>query len=261
MSDREKILRYFKASGEGELAARLLDLAEIVQKQRKYKVSDFLDPLGQSIAETIVNQLGQMKLVLSGGYEGAERCKAAFVHDDFMGKVDFAISAVSVTWDGRYYRLGHRDVLGSLIGLGLDREVLGDIILHGDSCQIIYDKSLHGFIFNNLVSIGAAAVSIEEIASEAIEPREQKVKEIRTTVPALRLDVVAAAGFGTSRTKMSDEIATAKVKLNWQDAKNSSVTVKPEDIISIRGRGRVEVEEVIGTTKKGRISIVLKRFI
>jgi len=74
------------------------------------------------------------------------------------------------------------------------------------------------------------------------------------------LDVIAAAGFGTSRSRMSEEIVAGKLKVNWQEAKNSAQSIKENDVISMRGRGRVEVCEVLGQTRKGRMSIVLKRF-
>ena len=112
-----------------------------------------------------------------------------------------------------------------------------------------------------VVTIGAAQVSASEMALDEIPPREQKVKEIRTTVASMRLDVIAAAGFGTSRSKMANEIDVDKVKVNWKDVKSSSQAIKEGDIISLRGRGRVEVAEVMGTTKKGRINLVLRRFI
>jgi RNA-binding protein YlmH len=99
------------------------------------------------------------------------------------------------------------------------------------------------------------------LALSEIAPREERIKEIRTTIASLRLDVVAAAGFGTSRSRMAEEIAADKVKVNWQDAKGASQAIKPGDVISMRGRGRVEVCEVLGQTKKGRTSILLKRFI
>ena len=77
----------------------------------------------------------------------------------------------------------------------------------------------------------------------------------------MRLDAVAAAGFGVSRSKISNDIDADKVKVNWQPAKSSSQVIKESDIISMRGRGRIEIDEIRGQTKKGRISIVLKRFI
>lgn len=261
MSEREKILRYYRGSDDGDLAARLLDLAEATGRNRKYKVSEFLDPYGYSIAETIGAHYSSLKLVGDGGYRGAERVKVIFAHEEFRGTPDLAVEAFSVKWDERYYELTHRDVLGALMGLGIKREIVGDIIMCGHGCQIIVDKSLISFVMENLKTVGAAAVIVSPLSLAEIAPREEKVKEIKTTVSALRLDVVAAAGFGTSRTTMSDEIEVGKLKLNWQDAKNSAKSVKVGDIISMRGRGRVEVCEVLGQTKKGRVSILLKRFI
>lgn len=260
MSQREKILRYYRASGDGDLAAKLLELAEFVLRNRKYKVSDFLDPFGFSVAETIAQQYG-LELKADGGYPGAERVKVAFVDHDFPGKVDFEMNAIGVSWDARYYHISHRDVLGALMGLSIKREVLGDIIMGKDSCQIVVDKAMAVFISENLIKVGSAMVCSTAIDPAAISPREEKMKEIKATVPSLRLDAVAAAGFGTSRTKMTGEIHAEKVKINWQDTHNPSGTVKEGDIISMRGRGRVEVCEIVGQTKKGRVSIVLKRFI
>lgn len=260
MSEREKILRYYRSSGDGDLASRLLDLAENVQRNRRYKVSEFLDPYGYSIAETVAAHYSNLELVSNGGYPGAERVKAIFVHKEFRGTPDLDAEALAVKWDERYYQLTHRDVLGALMGLGIKREIIGDIIMCGQGCQIIIDTSLASFISQNFSAIGAAPVVVSPLSLLDIAPREEKIKEIKTTVSALRLDVVAAAGFGTSRTTMSDEIGIGKLKVNWQDAKNSAQSIKAGDIISMRGRGRVEVCEVLGQTKKGRVSILLKRF-
>ena len=260
MSEREKIIRYYRGSGDGDLAARLLDVAEAAQRSRKYKVSEFLDPYGYSIAETIVAHYSTLKLLSNGGYCGAERVKAAFFNEDFRGTPDFQVEVLAAKWDERYYQLTHRDVLGALMGLGIKREIIGDIIMCGPGCQIIIDSSLSGFVSENFKMIGAAPVTVSPISLSDIAPREEKLKEIKTTVASLRLDVVAAAGFGTSRTTMADEIEVGKLKVNWQDAKSSAQTIKVGDIISMRGRGRVEVNEVLGQTKKGRISILLKRF-
>jgi RNA-binding protein YlmH len=261
MSERDKILRYYKASGDAELAARLVDLAENVLKSRKYKISEFLDPYGFSIAETVAAHYERLILESDGGFHGAERIKVAFVGEDFLGKLDFGLAALDVNVDVRYYQLSHRDVLGAVLGLGLKREMVGDIIMGGSGCQIVCDQSMVEYISRNLVKIGSAPVVIEPLALIEIAPKEERVKEIRTTVASLRLDAVAAAGFGTSRTKMTSEIIADKVKVNWKDSKNAAQPVKSGDIFSMRGRGRVEVCEVFGQTKKGRFSVLLKRFI
>lgn len=260
VGDREKILRYYQAGGEGELAAKLLDLAEAALRNRKYKVTEFLDPYGYSIAETIGAHYERLTLLSHGGYDGAERVKAAFVNEEFRGSPDFAVEAISAIWDERYYQITHRDVLGALMALGIKREIIGDIIMCGHGCQIIADSSFLNFLIQNFNKIGAAPVSVSYLKVSDIAPREEKVKEIKTTVASLRLDVVAAAGFGMSRSRMSEEIAVGKLKVNWQEAKNSAQSIKKDDIISMRGRGRVEVCEIIGQTRKGRMSIILKRF-
>lgn len=261
MSEREKIIRYYRASGDAELAAKLIDLADNSLRSRKYRVSEFLDPYGYSVAETIVAHYPGLSLQGEGGYSGAERVRVVFIEPDFPGKIDFSITALSVTWDGRHHQLGHRDILGALMSLGVKRELFGDIILVGDSCQIIADTTIANYIMQNLLKIASASVQVQVIELSAVQPREEKMKEIRSTVASLRLDTVAAVGFGTSRTKMTSEIEADKVKVNWQQAKSASQAVKTGDIISMRGRGRVEVCEIIGQTRKGRISLVLRRFV
>lgn len=261
MSEREKILRFYRSSGDEEIAAKLLDLAESVLRNQKYKVSEFLDPYGYTIAETVIAHFDRLQLEGQGGYSGAERIKAVFSDKDFEGKIIYGITAVAVTWDKRYYQVSHRDVLGSLMGLGIKREVTGDIIMAAEGCYILVDTVMRDFIMTNLTRIGSAPVSLSEVKLEDVPVREEKMKEIRTTVASLRLDVIAAAGFGTSRTKMAAEISADKVKVNWQEARNSAQAIKTGDIISMRGRGRVEVCEVLGQTKKGRTSVLLKRYL
>lgn len=112
-----------------------------------------------------------------------------------------------------------------------------------------------------MLKIGAATVEVKEIPLTELKEKEQKIKLISATVAALRLDAVAAAGYGVSRSRMADEIKGQNVRLNWQEAKSPSQTVKEGDIISFRSRGRVELSEVRGTTKKGRFAITVKRYI
>lgn len=265
MSERDKILRYYRASGDAELAARLLDLTEVTLKTRKYKVSEFLDPYGLSIAETIVAHYDKLSLEMNGGYQGAERVKVAFIDTEFLAyaaadSLDFGLEAILITWDSRYYRLSHRDVLGALMGLGIKREILGDIIMAGDQCYVVAEKAMGAYIAQNLAEVGQAMVSVSAVPLSEIPAKEEKVKEIRATVASLRLDSVAAAGFGTSRSRMAEDIAAAKLKINWQEAKSPSQVVKVGDVISMRGRGRIEIIDVPGQTKKGRYSVLIKRF-
>lgn len=95
MADREKILRYFKAGGDEQLAAKLLDLAEGANKSRKFRVSEFLDPHAYNVAEIIAANYENVRLESDGGFSNAERVKAAFVADDFTVS---RISAWPIFW-------------------------------------------------------------------------------------------------------------------------------------------------------------------
>lgn len=261
MADREKILRYFRAGGDEQLAAKLLDLAEGANKTRKFRVSEFLDPHAYNVAEIIAANFEDIKLVADGGFSNAERVKAAFVSEDFYGTPDFGMVYLLVAWDKRYYDLAHRDVLGAFMGTGCKREALGDIVFVPEGAQMVVEKSLLNYLSGNLTQIGAAPVELKEIPREELLQKEEKVKLINATVADLRLDAVAAAGYGVSRSHMADEIKSLNVKLNWKEAKKAAQSVNEGDVISFRGRGRVEVAEIKGTTKKGRVSVTLKRYI
>ena len=261
MADREKILRYFKASGDEELAAKLLDLAEAAVKTRKYKVSEFLDPHAYNVAEIIAANYENIKLAVSGGFDNAERVKVAFISEEFYGEPDYGMSFYLATWDKRYYDLSHRDVLGAFMGTGLKREALGDIVFVPEGCQFAVEAALVNYLNSNLLQIGRAPIELRMLAPEELLQKEKRVKVINATVADLRLDAVAAAGYGISRSRMAEEIKRLNVKLNWKEVKKAAQSVNEGDTISFRGRGRVEIAEINGTTKKGRISVTLKRYI
>ena len=261
MADREKILRYFKAGGDEQLAAKLLDLAEGAHKSRKFRVSEFLDPHAYNVAEIIAANFNSVRLEADGGFGNAERVKAAFIDEDFYGQPDYGMTFLQAAWDKRYYDLSHRDILGAFMGTGCKREALGDIVFIPEGAQLVVEKTLLSYLLSNLTQIGAAPVTLTEIGREELLQKEEKVKVISATVADLRLDAVAAAGYGVSRSRMAEEIKGQNVKLNWKEVKKAAQPVNEGDIISFRGRGRVEVAEIRGTTKKGRISVTLKRFI
>ena len=242
------------------MAVKLVDFAEQALKNRKYKLSGFLTPFEQEMANTIANSLGNLHVEFDGGFIGAERQRAAFCHIDFAGTPVFEIAVIKAEWNGEFARLSHRDVLGSILSLGVNREIVGDIIATKEFAKILVDKKMTDYFIANLKRIGDSGVetSLDELSS--IEPKEERVKEISATVASLRADSIAAAGFGMSRSKMVAEIEAEKVKLNWQTLKNAAQSIKQGDILSMRGRGRLEVAEIRGQTKKGRISVLLKRF-
>lgn len=258
---REKIIRYYKGTEGAEVAVKLVDMAEQVLRSQKFKLSGFLDPYGQEIAETIVANYPGIRVDFDGGYQGSERQRAMLIDDSFGGRPDFDLTVIKVSWNGQFERIGHKDVLGSLMGQGIERDRIGDIIMGGETARIITDKKMADYLLSNLVQIGRASVSCQEDLLENIAPKEERCKEIRATVASLRADSIVAAGYGESRSRAVVDIAADKLKINWQPVKSASQSVKEGDVLSVRGRGRLEVAEIKGQTKKGRIGIVLRRYI
>ena len=260
-SDKEKILRFFKGTEEEETAVKLVDMAKWAESSGKFRLTPFLSPYEQDIAETVAANFAGVAVDFFGGYHGAERQRAMFTDKTFGGKPSFEIVAIEAKWKTEFTRLSHRDVLGSVMSLGIDRGVVGDMIATGESANILTDEKMSDYFIENLTQIGGAKVECEICELSSIAPKEERVKEISATVASLRVDAVAAAGFGFSRSKAAADIAADKVKLNWQGIKNASVAIKEGDVLSMRGRGRLEVAEVRGNTKKGRIALLLKRYI
>lgn len=124
MADREKILRFFKAGGDEELAGKLIDLADQARRNRRYMVSDFMDPHGINVADIVASNYTQITMKSFGGFQNAERMRIAYVVDDFYGEPDFAIAALLVTWDKRYL-CGSPRCSGSFYGYGLQPGYLG----------------------------------------------------------------------------------------------------------------------------------------
>lgn len=261
MNEKEKLIRYFEASGNGEEVRRMLDLADQVAHGKPFRVTDFMSPSGLVIADAVRANYPQLHIVSGGGYEGAERLRLAFVDNDFMGNVDLGIVALKVSWDPRFRLLTHRDVLGSLMGLGIDRTKFGDIIMQQGGAQLLVDESVADYVVQNFTKIAMVTVSVDVMDLTDIVPKEEKVKEVRTTVASFRLDAVASSGFSLSRTKLVSAINAGLLQVNWQPAKGPAQEVKEGDVISMRGRGRMKVEAITGRSKKGRIGVYLKRFI
>lgn len=262
MLDRDKFLAQVNDPRDKEVVARGLDLAEGVLRFYKPQLSDFYDPFHTALLISVLKMIPGIAVASDGGYAGAER-KRLIVCPDYLDPLDEdpGLAFLAIEGNFNFSRASHRDFLGSLLGLGLRREKIGDIIVDDSQARLVVAREVTDFIRMNLSRVGRARVKVREITREGLSPPPPKFKEIRSTVPSLRLDVVAASAFNISRSKMAREVNVQRVALNWRLCTNQSAPVKEGDVISVRGRGRAEVAEVMGRTKKGRIAVLLKRYV
>jgi photosystem II S4 domain protein len=154
----------------------------------------------------------------------------------------------------------HRDFLGALLGTGLNRDQVGDIIVLGErGAQAIAVPELAEFLTQSLTQVRSVPVKTQPLDWDQLRVRPPKKKELTTVEASLRLDAVASAGFGMSRSKMADLIGSGDVQVNWKAIAQTSHTLSAGDLVSIRGKGRLEIGEV-AVTKKERYRINLIRY-
>jgi photosystem II S4 domain protein len=260
--EREKLLSLGRSQEDKLFLAKILDKMALSQKTRQGQVSDFLDPHHQQLAVTLAAQAAEVEYLMSGGYPQAERQRLV-VYPKFMPveEVDDRIECLAVSGNFRFQKVNHRDYLGSILGLGLKREKFGDILVLEEGAQLLADREVADYLVLNLAKIHRVPVQVQIIPRNQLALPAGQTKQIKATVASLRIDAIAAAGFGISRTQMVGAIAAEKLKLNWQPILDPAKPVQEGDILSLRGQGRVEVTLISGNTKKGRISLVLNRFL
>ena len=147
------------------------------------------------------------------------------------------------------------------MGCGIKRETVGDICPGAGSCDFFVTREILPYVLQNLESAGRTRLTLRQIALAEAQRPAQQVKTVRDTVSSLRLDGVVSSGFGLSRGKAAAAVESGKLELNYLPCVKPDKPVAEGDVISIRGLGKIRLESVAGTTKKGRISIVISRFI
>lgn len=265
MNKTELLARFSSGPEEKLMLARVLDKLEFTRSRNIPSCTHFLTLGDRLAAGRLIAAAGGAEHLFWGGYEGAERQVCAFLPDwlapeDWREGEECPLSALSVTAPPGS-GLTHRDYLGALLGLGVTREKLGDLLLHGDQCQVVCLKELEPVLLSQLSQAGRHRVRVEPCPLSALTPPEQRVKVIRDTVAALRLDAVAAAGFSTSRAKMGELIAAGRVSLNGRECLKPDRAVEAGAVLSCRGLGKCVLRETPGQSKKGRTMVLIERFL
>ena len=157
--------------------------------------------------------------------------------------------------------LTHRDILGSLMALGVTRETLGDILVSPRWADVLATGPAAELLLSEWTAAGRVRLHTASLPLEDLIPPEEKVKHIRDTVSSLRLDSVLASGFSLSRGKAAEAVTSGKVQVNWTDCQKPDRPVSQGDTLTLRGLGKCVLEEVGNQTKKGRVFITLKRYL
>lgn len=242
------------------LIARAEDTVRLCEKQYSLKFIGFLTPAEAACVKRNV-RCADCETVFYGGYDGAERTLfVALPEYADMSECEELLSVLEVSGRG-INGINHRDCLGSLMGLGIRREKIGDILVYDDRCIIFAVSDIADYIISDLKKIGNIGVKIRKAKIGEIEIPERRTEKIFATVAAMRLDAITAAALKTSRSKAMPYITGGRVNVNWTEVCEPSHRIKEGDVFSVRGAGRFRVAAENGETKKGRVSVEIEKFV
>lgn len=259
MVRKEDLFRHFR-SDERPFVERVLDWTEQVERRSRPVLTPFLNPREQTITDMLVKRAPELGVTFDGGFFDAER-KRARIFPPWKEEGDNGLSYLELESVDRSSPLKHPDVLGSLLGLGVKREVIGDLLPRETHCQVIIAGEILDYIRMQLNRVGRIPVRMTEIKREEIRPPQQETEVVTVSVASLRVDALVAEAFRLSRAKATPLIKNGRCHINWKTTENPAEPVREGDMISLRGQGRVRVGEILGETKKGRHRIQLIRFL
>ncbi len=260
MTDDRQKLNHLQEKDKA-VVTEALSAAEDALRYYEPVLTPFYSPAQWQLAKKRLEGFDDLMVRAHGGYREAERRRMELRPVNYLPPLEESpVSLLELRGGFSTEALDQGLLLDVLEEQGIARNMIGDIILNDLSVQLVMASELAPTLKKRLTQLMGSPVSIHEIEEVRLEKGESKSREIRATVPSLRLDSVASSGFGSSRSKMKDEILGERVKVNWEIEKDPARNISLEDVISMEGRGRVKIKEVIGTSRRGRVKVLLKRY-
>ncbi len=245
------------------LKKHLTDLARQAEARSMYTYSGFLGLAEQDIYEKVSRELSFIDHSLYGGSEAAERVIAVFGSEKQFGYApDYPIRVVCVRSVNEKFaeELSHRDYLGAVMNLGIERTLIGDIVIRGKNAWIYCLNTIVDFLKENLTTVKHTDVVCEESSFDVPELKPV-LEETRVNVASERLDAIVAAFTKISRSKAVELFTRQRVYVNGKCIEKPSAGLKPGDVLSVRGFGKAVYGGIDGKSKKGRLYVILNRYV
>ena len=240
---------------------RLLDLSRQADRKGIVLFSDFLNLNEQHIFHSLHKEL-YTTTELYGGYAQAERQMAAFIPDALCYEWNYPLVCVRATplYPKYAENLSHRDVLGALMHLGLERSRLGDIVLLESGIYIFCTQTIAPFVSEELTQIRHTMIqtSLVDIQSLDVHPQFEERTEM---IASNRIDAIIAKAYHFSRSEAASMLVSEKVFVNGRCITNCNHTCENGTIISVRGKGRFIFETDQSLSKKGKLRIKLRMYL
>jgi RNA-binding protein YlmH len=261
--DRSNIDKIAKTQDEKMLLAKVWDKINSGMRKNIPSTSCFLTPREQEMVQYLFG--AAEGLVSFGGYADAERKMLIYLPDYLDETYLYSEDSPIICLRASYYQdatpLSHRDFLGALMGAGIAREVIGDICVGKEWCDFFVTREMAPYVLQNLSEAGRTKLRIETIPLGVVVVEAPATKEIKDTLASLRLDSLISSGFRIGRSQAVQYITAGKVSVDGLLCEKPDKTVLEGMKVSVRGQGKIKLRAVNGTTKKGRISVVIDRYV
>lgn len=243
------------------LQKRFGELSRAAYNRGIVTFSDFLNLNELNILHTTPKDQFSCRYETFGGYAFSERQMAAFLPDALYYEYQYPITALEIRPAAPKFAeaLTHRDYLGAVMNLGIERSKLGDILTYEDAAVLFVKEELASYITEQLSRVRHTVVKTTVLPSFQ-EDYEPKYETIRGTVPSIRLDTVLSLAFPMSRSKITDFIEGGRVFVNGRLITSNGYRLNSGDYISVRKMGRIMYEDIISGTKKGRFLISVRKY-
>ncbi len=197
-----------------------------------------------------------------GGYQEAERRVICFYDDDSFHHVNFPISCIQIKPAHLKFSdaLNHRDYLGAILNLGIDRSKIGDILIEETGAYVFVITDIAPFILDQLTKIKHTNVTLALVNGDELQIHP-KTQEVFGTISSIRLDSVLSVAFNSSRSSLTGLIAGGKVFVNGRLIESNHYVPKEGDIISVRGHGKFVFRSILDKTKKDRFKVLIEKYI
>ncbi len=259
--NRNHIDKIAETQDDRILLARLWDKIQAGIGRNILSHTAFLSPREQQMATFLFG--AEPGIVAFGGYEDAERKMVLYLPDYLKENILMDGESPIVCLRASFYKGDcptHRDFLGALMGCGISRDSVGDILVGDGFCDFFVTEEIAPYLLESLESAGRVSLKLSRISLQDVVIPEQRFSEIKDTVASLRLDSILSAGFRISRSTAGEAITADKVMVDGLICKKPDKAVAEGAKLSIRGMGKIKLAHVGGTTKKGRIPVVIHRY-
>lgn len=245
------------------LKKRFLELSSKSYNAGIFTFTDFLGLAEQAAFETVRTKLGGVKYTAFGGANGAERVMLRFGDAGDLGyEVPFPIVTLCISPKDKKFaeKLTHRDFLGALLNLGIERDCLGDIVIIDNVGYLFCKESIAAFITDELFRVRHTEVTVKEI-TELPEGELYKTEKLTVQIASERLDAVIARVFSLSREEAQTLFSKRLVFASGREIDSASYSPKEGEKISVRGHGRFIYNGVVSLSKKGKLNVTVEKYV